>query len=238
MNAPIEDQLCDYFTMVDRMQGHSDPTTQSQDAPALRLVAEPTRNTIEPTVEVTMLSPDQNQPPTTNDRWMMVAAAVAVLALAGGLLVVATRAADDPVPADQSGLPAPPGPIDQIDPDAVSVLVPGTEQWTGTPIVLSTGDAVLIKAEGAMTPEVRGVPLHGPDGVPDRPSAEFNVEGLEAENHNGLIGRIGEAGAPFHVGSRLQFVADTEGPLFLGLNDVDVANNAGVFTVTITVNPP
>ena len=74
--------------------------------------------------------------------------------------------------------------------------------------------------------------------MPDRPSARtFNVEGLEEANHNSLIGRIGEAGAPFQVGSQLQSTADTDGRLFLGINDVDVANNAGEFTATITVNP-
>jgi hypothetical protein len=121
---------------------------------------------------------------------------------------------------------------------AVSVVVPGTKEWTDTGIDLSIGDGVLIEADGAVTPSRRDEPLHGPNGVPDRPSARvFNVEGLEEANHNSLIGRIGEAGAPFQVGSRLLSKADTEGRLFLGINDVDVANNAGEFTATITVNP-
>ena len=73
--------------------------------------------------------------------------------------------------------------------------------------------------------------------MPDRPSAQvFNVEGLEEENHASLIGRIGESGAPFLVGSELSFTADTEGRLFLGINDNSVKNNAGAFTATITVN--
>ena len=52
-----------------------------------------------------------------------------------------------------------------------------------------------------------------------------------------MIGRIGEAGAPFLVGSELSSTADTEGRLFLGINDIDVENNSGEFTATITVNP-
>ena len=120
----------------------------------------------------------------------------------------------------------------------VSVVVPGTEQWTDTGIDLSNDDTVSIEADGAITPSTPDVPLHGPDGVPDRPSARvYNVEGLEEANHNGLIGRIGEAGPPFQVGSQLQSNADTEGRLFLGINDIDVGNNAGEFTATITVNP-
>jgi hypothetical protein len=120
----------------------------------------------------------------------------------------------------------------------VSVVVPGTEQWTDTGIDLSIDDEVLIEADGEITPSDPDVPLYGPDGVSDRPSARvFNVEGLEEANHAGLIGRIGEAGAPFQVGSQLQSKADTEGRLFLGINDSGVGNNAGEFTATITVNP-
>ena len=120
----------------------------------------------------------------------------------------------------------------------VSVVVPGTEQWTDTGIDLSIDDTVLIEADGAVTPSTASEPLYGPDGVPDRPSARvFNVEGLEEANHAGLIGRIGEDGAPFPVGSQLLSKADTDGRLFLGINDKDVGNNAGEFTATIAVNP-
>jgi hypothetical protein len=119
-----------------------------------------------------------------------------------------------------------------------SVVVPGTEQWTDTGIDLNVGDTVLIEADGAVTPSLGNEDFYGPDGVPDRPSARvFNVEGLEEADHNSLIGRIGEAGAPFDVGSQLLWTADTDGRLFLGMNDWEVANNAGEFTATITVNP-
>lgn len=122
--------------------------------------------------------------------------------------------------------------------DPGSVVVPGTESWTETGIDLSIDDAVLIEAEGAVTPKTDTESRVGPDGMPDRPSAQqFNVEGLEDANHASLIGRIGETGAPFLVGSELATTADTEGPLFLGINDTGVENNAGEFTATITVNP-
>jgi len=118
----------------------------------------------------------------------------------------------------------------------VSVVVPGTEQWTDTGIDLSINDTVLIEADGTITPSTGNVPLNGPNGNPSATARVFNVEGLEEANHAGLIGRIGEAGAPFHVGDQLLSTADTEGRLFLGINDRDVANNAGEFTATITVN--
>ena len=120
----------------------------------------------------------------------------------------------------------------------VSVVVPGTEQWTDTDIDLSIDDTVLIEADGAATSTRNpAIPLHGPDGHPDPVARQYNVEGLEEANHDSLIGRIGEAGAPFLVGSQLLSKADTEGRLFLGINDIDVSNNSGEFTATITVNP-
>lgn len=119
----------------------------------------------------------------------------------------------------------------------VSVVVPGTDQWTDTGIDLSIDDTVLIEADGEITPATSTVSLHGPDGVPDGLGRAYNLEGVEEVNHNSLIGRIGEDGVPFPVGSRLRSNADSDGRLFLGVNDVDVANNAGEFTATITVNP-
>lgn len=160
-------------------------------------------------------------------RWS-VAAAVIILAGIGFVLVNQT---------DGSPVAAGPGPASGESSEPVSVVVPGTEWWTDTGIDLSIDDMVSIEAEGAVTPSTDNEPHVGPDGVPDRPSAQvYNVEGLEEENHASLIGRIGESGAPFLVGSELSFTADTEGRLFLGINDDSVKNNAGAFTATITVN--
>lgn len=167
----------------------------------------------------------QSQKPSRRG-WLVAGAAFAVVAIVGlGASLVATN--NDNAPAVPGAETAP-----------VSVVVPGTEQWTDTGIDLSIDDTVLIEADGAVTPKRGSEPQVGPDGVPDRPSAQvYNVEGLEEENHAGLIGRIGEAGAPFQVGSQLLSKVETEGRLFLGINDSDVRNNAGEFTATITVNP-
>ena len=74
--------------------------------------------------------------------------------------------------------------------------------------------------------------------MPVRPSARrCNVGGLEEPNHDSLVGRIGDDGAPFQAGSQPQFTADIEGRLFLGIDDMDVESNAGEFTAAVTVNP-
>ena len=234
MSAPIEQQLRDYFTLVDRTQAPVDTTTQALEAPVLSLVEDShdSIHTNESTLEVVMLTPRRNDSHTTSHRWIMTAAAaVAAVALVGGLAFATSRTDDDPVPADQPELTVPSEPVE------VSVVVPGAEQWTDTGVDLSVGDTVLIEADGAVTPAENSESLYGPDGVPDRASARrFNIDGLEDENHNGLIGRIGGGGAPFRVGSELRYTAETDGRLFLGVNDSDVSNNAGEFTANITVN--
>ena len=172
--------------------------------------------------QITRLATPQAPPSRSGPRGWKVAvtAAAAVVALVVG--VVAVGGGGDDVAGS-----AP-----------VSVVVPGTVQWTDTGIDLSIDDTVLIEADGAVTPSKGDEALYGPEGVPNRPDARvFNVEGLEEVNHNSLIGRIGEAGAPFLVGSQLLSIADTEGRLFLGINDTGVGNNDGEFTATITVNP-
>ena len=165
----------------------------------------------------------QSEKPTRKG-WLVAAGAFAVVLIVGlGMILISTS--NDNPPAVSPAVP-------------VSVVVPGTEQWTDTGIDLSIGDTVLIEADGAVTPTRNPViPLHDPNGHPDPTARQYNVEGLEEANHNSLIGRIGEAGAPFLVGSQLLTRADTEGRLFLGINDIDVLNNSGEFTATITVNP-
>ena len=82
-------------------------------------ITEPT-DTTGPTLEVIMLSPDRNESPNTSQRWMMVAASVAALALVGGLIFAATRADEDPVPADQ---PAPTVPAEPVDDDEGALAI-------------------------------------------------------------------------------------------------------------------
>jgi len=170
--------------------------------------------------EVTHLETKPEQSRSRNQpRWTWLVAAIVIAGIS--LIVVMNRVVDTGPPAA-----AP-----------VSVVVPATEQWTDTGIDLSIDDGVLIEADGTIKPAPYEA-LLGPDGAIDRPDArQYNVEGLEEANHAGLIGRIGGAGAPFQVGSELLFEADTEGRLFLGINDSGVNNNAGEFAATITVNP-
>jgi len=75
MSAPIEEQLRDYFTMVDQMQGPVDTTPKAWTL-SLANDSHDTGHTTESTSEVIMLAPEPNESPTTNHRWTMIAAAI------------------------------------------------------------------------------------------------------------------------------------------------------------------
>ncbi len=76
----------------------------------------------------------------------------------------------------------------------------------------------------------------GPDGADDPGLRQFNVVGAPSDaNHGALIGRLDEHTPYFVVGGSLTYICKTEGELYIGINDVGLANNRGVFTATITV---
>lgn len=116
------------------------------------------------------------------------------------------------------------------------VDVHGNVLWTDTVVELEAGDLLHIEGHGTVQHGTT-TRFYGPDGNPAG-SPTNNVPGLEGENHSALIGRIGEDGAAFLVGSELKTSVDSAGRLFLGVNDVDVDNNAGTFVAIITVNRP
>ena len=148
-------------------------------------------------------------------RWIaLVIAGVAVLALIGlGVLLL-------------------------LRPSAVTVSttvdVPGNQAFVDTTVACTQGQVLDITATGTVLHNAAttssGV---GPDGAPDPALRQFNVAGLPNANHAALIGSL-DRNAPFVVASTLRFTCPTAGELFLGVNDVGVANNSGAFSATIT----
>ena len=114
-----------------------------------------------------------------------------------------------------------------------TVTVDGKTQWTDTGIDVQVGQVVTINATGEVfASESLST---GPNGVPERPdlaSANLIVSG----NHAALIGRIGDAGAPFAVGSDFSSGRLPPGRLFLGVNDKGLENNHGAFSAAIRVS--
>jgi hypothetical protein len=113
-----------------------------------------------------------------------------------------------------------------------TVTVDARRPWTDTGIDVAVGDRVAISATGTIFHDASG--STGPNGVAERRDLrQFNV--IESENHGALIGRIGDSGAPFAVGSDFASASLAPGRLFLGVNDRGVDNNSGAFTATVTV---
>jgi hypothetical protein len=191
MNAPIEDQLRDYFTMVDRMQGPIDPTIHSAGIPTLSLVSEDTHDTNESTMEVIMISPDRNEPHNRSRAWMLVAASVAAVALVGGLILAASRDSDE-APADQPAVTVP----DTAGVDGETAPAPDAEQSdaqdpaseTTEPEPEASADPVVEQTAPAPTttsPPTTTTPLpfieKGKSAVPDDvPLGTFRVWGNAA----------------------------------------------------------
>jgi len=125
-----------------------------------------------------------------------------------------------------------------------AITVPGNASWIDSGVVLQEGEGVTLLARGTVgfrCPEgLTADELHqvGPGGtylfddkVADKvfplPAAGSGPAPCYA-----LIGRIGD-GPPFYLGEQKSWVADRSGPLLLGINDFNLADNGGQFSVQV-----
>lgn len=113
------------------------------------------------------------------------------------------------------------------------VIVPGATQWMETGIMVSEGDTLTFAAHGTLVYNRRGNAC-GPEGTPWTDTRD-KEDPLWDQPHGGLIGKIGETGSPFFVGTAHAITADRSGMLLCGINDFWYQGNTGEFTVTITV---
>jgi hypothetical protein len=116
------------------------------------------------------------------------------------------------------------------------VAVPGTVQWTDTGVTLNKGDEVTITATGSVFGAQGGAPA-GPDGYVNQPDLhQYNA--ISEGDHAGLIAKVAVAGTAFVVGASRRFTSDSDGQLFLGINDRGVDNNSGEFVARVSVKRP
>ncbi|MGB8383317.1 MAG: hypothetical protein WCG47_19060, partial [Dermatophilaceae bacterium] len=163
-------------------------------------------------------------------RWIALAiASVAVLALLVLGVLWLRRPSDVTV--------SPTGTVSQtnatVAPTVTTVDVPGNQSFVDTKVACKQGAVLDITATGTVVHNVATSSGVGPDGASDPALRQFNVPGLPNANHAALIGSL-DRNAPFVVASTLRFTCPTAGELFLGVNDVGVANNSGAFSATIT----
>jgi len=134
-------------------------------------------------------------------------------------------------PASSSGsTPAPVGTSGQAQAPAGGVRV-NANAWTETGITVKAGDMVSFQASGEITFGQSQGQTAGPDGNPAGHSPNYPVPAL---NVGTLIGKVG-GGAPFGIGTNTQPIRmPASGRLMLGVNDNELKDNGGYFTVAIT----
>jgi hypothetical protein len=109
----------------------------------------------------------------------------------------------------------------------LAISVPANQQWTDTGVDLRQGQWVRLTASGEISsaPGVR----NDPDGSRDGQALSL----LPAEPHAALIAKVGASGAPFLVGRGTREQADSQGRLYLGVNDLAVRDNSGYYQVEL-----
>jgi hypothetical protein len=110
----------------------------------------------------------------------------------------------------------------------VAVRVEGNQQWVDTGLDVRRGDRLVLNATGQIEYAPGGntaTPAGGRSRSPNHP--------VPAMGSGGLIARIGDS-APVAVGAGSRTItASRDGRLFLGINDDDVSDNSGAFTVSV-----
>ena len=140
-------------------------------------------------------------------------------------------------------------------PVLVPVPVGGADDWVNSGLTVAPGDRYRLTAVGSVDlladcaevcaapvdcdmlcaamvsgPEggtLRGDEIRGPEPIPGRTGPMTSGTAMLGA----LIGRVGEDGVPFQVGSALDFVAEAAGELQFRANDNYYADNGGAFVV-------
>ena len=117
------------------------------------------------------------------------------------------------------------------------VEVAGDTVWTPTGLDCTGGQRLLLTATGEVEVDDLGGIALTPEGS-QRQYSTINPQPYAS--YASLIGRVGDGGMPFVVGTRLAMECPGDGDLQLGVNDPDPAQNLGAFSVQVsdvTVDP-
>jgi hypothetical protein len=110
-------------------------------------------------------------------------------------------------------------------------VVPGNTRWINTAITARRGERFDVQTGGTVYLQSDSRDEARPAGsLSGRLAAGYPIPDQVAGI---LIGRIGERGVPFGIGDRMSFVSPDGGDLYLGINDDDLSDNSGAFTIRI-----
>ncbi|HQR39313.1 MAG TPA: hypothetical protein PLF26_13050 [Blastocatellia bacterium] len=142
-----------------------------------------------------------------------------------------------PVAVDPNAPPAAPKPAaPAIGPNGGStqLVIQAKTDWSSTGIVLKKGQKVRISASGSAKLGTTGTAVT-PAGI-DVADPHKLIAGKPT---GALIGVIGDDNSDYiFIGSGTELTAQRDGILFLGINEGEVMDNSGFFTVTIVVEAP
>jgi len=111
-----------------------------------------------------------------------------------------------------------------------TITVDARKAWTDTGITVNQGDRVAFQASG----EIQFGRSPGQTATPDGASERRATYPEPTVPVGALIGKIGK-GAPFGVGTQTQpLPMPASGRLMLGVNDNELGDNSGSFTVIVT----
>lgn len=119
---------------------------------------------------------------------------------------------------------------------SATVELPGRRDsgrdWMSSQLIVEVGDRVRITATGTIVLDATGTRTVGPEGIslPDRDKL------LQDRPTGAVIGVIGSSDDEyFFIGKATEFTATRRGLLFLAVNEGNLADNSGSFTVSIEV---
>jgi hypothetical protein len=116
-------------------------------------------------------------------------------------------------------------------PDA-TVPVPADAEWTATGLSCVGGDTFEFAADGEIRPAGAGSAPVGPDGISGRQGPRPGIGDAAL-----FAGLRFEADQRHAVGSHSTYACPNAGTLWLGINDANVLDNEGGFTVRIWKHP-
>ena len=112
-----------------------------------------------------------------------------------------------------------------------SVRVDAKQAWTDTGITVNAGDRVVFNASGQIAFGRGSSQTSDPNGNPAERRANYPDPTVPV---GALLGKIGNS-APFAIGMQTQPLGmPASGRLMLGINDNELGDNSGFYTVTVT----
>jgi hypothetical protein len=114
---------------------------------------------------------------------------------------------------------------------STQVRVEAKQTWTDTGVTVVAGDHVVFSASGQIAFGQAAGQTADPNGNPAEQRANYPVPSVPV---GALIGKVGNS-APFAIGMQTQpLPMPASGRLMLGVNDNELADNSGFYTVTVT----